>query len=248
MILAGPADAVTVVGRLLVEEGQSVRAGEVIAETDQLGLRTANVARLRAKIASDEAALARAHVEARNAAAQNRRVASLSEQGFVSASERDSSEAELKAAEARVAQAVADGEANRADLASAEAFRDLALVRAPYDGVILKVHARAGAKVGPDGIAELGRTEMMYAVAEVYDADVPRVSTGQRARVTSPALANPLTGVVERIGLKVGRLDTVETNPAAMADARVVEVEIRLDDSAAAARLTDLEVEVLIGL
>jgi HlyD family secretion protein len=65
--------------------------------------------------------------------------------------------------------------------------------------------------------------------------------------VRSPALPHDLEGTVERVGLKVGKLDALGTDPAAKTDARVVEVEIRLDDSAAVSGLTNLEVEVLIS-
>jgi HlyD family secretion protein len=55
-----------------------------------------------------------------------------------------------------------------------------------------------------------------------------------------------LTGTVERIDLAVGKMDTLGTDPAARKDARVVEVEIRLDDSRIARGLTNLQVEVEI--
>lgn len=87
----------------------------------------------------------------------------------------------------------------------------------------------------------------MYAVAEVYETDIPRVAKGQRATISSPALGRPLTGVVERVGLKVGRLSAVGADPAARNDARAVEVKIRLDDSKAAAALVDLEVDIVIS-
>ena len=45
---------------------------------------------------------------------------------------------------------------------------------------------------------------------------------------------------------RIGRQDVLRTDPVADADARVVEVEIRLDDPAAAAHLTNLRVDVLI--
>ena len=46
---------------------------------------------------------------------------------------------------------------------------------------------------------------------------------------------------------KVAKQDSLGTDPAARKDARVVEVEIRLDDSQAAAGLTNLQVEVEIA-
>jgi HlyD family secretion protein len=70
---------------------------------------------------------------------------------------------------------------------------------------------------------------------------------GQKARVKSDALARPLTGVVVRIRPKVQKLDEIGTDPAARKDARIVEVEVKLDDSAPAAALSLLQVEVEIG-
>jgi HlyD family secretion protein len=86
----------------------------------------------------------------------------------------------------------------------------------------------------------------MYAIAEVYEADIGRVRVGQQAQVTSPALPRRLVGRVERIGLKVGKKDVLSTDPVADADARVVEVEIRLEESEPAATLTNLRVDVVI--
>jgi len=86
----------------------------------------------------------------------------------------------------------------------------------------------------------------MYVIAEVYETDIGRVSVGQRAKALSPALEQPLTGTVERIGLKVGRMEALATDPISRADARIVEVEIRLDDSSRASDLTNLQVEVIL--
>jgi HlyD family secretion protein len=89
-------------------------------------------------------------------------------------------------------------------------------------------------------------TDEMLAVAEIYETDIGRVQVGQRATVSSPALADPLVGKVERIGRKIGKLDVLDADPVAKTDARVVEVEIRLDDAARVAALTNLQVEVSI--
>jgi HlyD family secretion protein len=133
-----------------------------------------------------------------------------------------------------------------ADLRGAQAELARAVVRAPVDGMVVKVIAHAGEQVGPAGILELAETGLMYAVAEVYETDIARIRPGQQAIVRSAALREPLLGVVERLGMKVGRLDTLGTDPAARSDARVVEVWISLADPARAAGLTDLEVEVEI--
>ena len=133
-----------------------------------------------------------------------------------------------------------------ADLAAAKASLELAVVRAPLRAQVLEIHAYPGERVGPEGIMDLGRTDRMYAVAEVYETDITRVKVGQRARVTTSAMTDELTGTVERISLKVGRLDAIGTDPIAKTDARVVEVFILLDDSAPVAGFTNMQVKVEI--
>jgi HlyD family secretion protein len=45
----------------------------------------------------------------------------------------------------------------------------------------------------------------------------------------------------------VQKLDHIGDDPAARKDARIIEVEIRLDDPRSAANLTNLQVEIEIG-
>ena len=134
-----------------------------------------------------------------------------------------------------------------AGVGAARAQLALSEIRAPIAGEVLEVHARSGEMVGLDGVVELGETDRMYAVAEVYETDIGLVHVGQRAVVESPALGAPLEGEVERIGLKVSRMDVIGTDPIAKTDARVIEVRIALDDSDKARALTHLQVEVEIG-
>jgi len=70
----------------------------------------------------------------------------------------------VQAAQAEVGRAKAAVEKAKADL-------DLAYVRSPRDGRVLKIHARPGEVVSKqeEGILKLGQTDQMYAVAEVYE-------------------------------------------------------------------------------
>ncbi len=219
-VIAGPAQAVAVVGELLVDKGDAVRAGQLIARLDDAELR--------------EAALQRADARVANAQAELARNARLRDGEVISESLHDKLKLEH-------AVALADSRLARAELARVQ-------VRSPIDGQVLDVHARAGERVGPEGIVELGQTQAMYAVAEVYETEVGAVRLGAEAEVTSPALPRALHGRVDRIALRVRKLDVLGTDPAARTDARVVEVEVRLDDAdaALAARLTHLQVEVAI--
>ncbi len=132
-------------------------------------------------------------------------------------------------------------------LALAHAQIATASLIAPIDGTVLNVLVHAGEAVGNSPIVALGDTTTMHAVAEVYETDVPRVRLGQRAKVTSPALDQPLTGMVVEIGRMIFKNDVLNVDPAAKTDARVVEVRIALDDGSAVVGLTNLTVDILIA-
>ena len=129
-------------------------------------------------------------------------------------------------------------------LAEARARR-LTLI-APIDGRILNILVKPGEVITTGPILAMGDTERMRAVAEVYETDIARVQLGQVARISSRALAKPIRGKVVRIGSMIFKNDILSIDPAARADARVVEVWIDLDDPAATAQLTNLTVDVQI--
>ncbi|NER84808.1 MAG: HlyD family secretion protein, partial [Leptolyngbya sp. SIO1D8] len=147
-----------------------------------------------------------------------------------------------------VAAAAAEVQAAIADVAEAQANLDQASVKSPLAGQIIKIHTRPGEIVGNEGIATLGETEQMMAIAEVYESDIAQVQLGQPATVTATAISETLQGTVERIGLQVEQQQVVDENPAANIDARVVEVHIRLDPASSqiVAGLTNLQVTAII--
>ena len=149
---------------------------------------------------------------------------------------------DVQAAQAEVDSALAAVETAQADL-------DLAYVRAPKASQILKIYTFPGEVVGKDGIADLGQTDQMYVVAEVYETDVNQVKTGQQARISSEAFSRELQGKVTQIGLQVRKQGIHSTDPVADVDRRVVEVKIRLnpEDNKQVTGLTNSQVEVLLN-
>lgn len=137
-------------------------------------------------------------------------------------------------------------------LALAEAQLALTLVRSPQAGQVLDVLAYPGEAVSPGGgpILSLGDTRQMFVVSEVYETDIGLVQLGQPATITSRNGAFPgtLTGTVEEIGLQIAKNDVIDDDPAANADARVVEVRVRVDQSDVVAALTNLQVDVAIDI
>jgi HlyD family secretion protein len=129
----------------------------------------------------------------------------------------------------------------------AEARAKRLTLLAPTDGRVLNVRIKPGEEIGSGPILTMGDTEHMRVVAEVYETDVPQVRIGQPATVSSRALSKPIGGRVVRIGNMVFKNDVLNVDPAARADARVVEVWIDLDDAALVESLTNLTVDVLIS-
>ena len=215
--IAGPSDA-SVVSKLWVEEGQMVEQGDILATLDTYGLRKAELKR--AEVDLD---LARKVLERQSALRQT-----------------------SATSEARLEEAERDVLVREAELVAAQELQSLARVTAPIAGQVLLVHARAGERIGASGLLELGHTQRMYVVAEVYETDIRLVKKGQAATISSPALSEPMKGSVERIGSIIGKNDVLDLDPVARTDSRVVEVFILLDDPQAVASLTYLQVDVEI--
>lgn len=150
--------------------------------------------------------------------------------------------------QADIAVAVANLDAARATLASAQQDLDRAYVHAPERGKVLDINVRAGERPGTDGIIDLGDTTQMTVEAEVYQTMIGRVTIGDPVIVSADALAQDLTGTVTAIGLEIGRQSITSDDPAANTDARVVDVIVTLDSdsSPVAASFTHLEAVVRI--
>jgi HlyD family secretion protein len=146
----------------------------------------------------------------------------------------------------------AQAEVNRAIAAMNRAKANLqqAYVRSPQDGQVFEIHTRPGELVANDGIADIGQTNQMYAVAEVYESDIAKVSPGQKVQIVGDFLPIELQGTVERKGLQVRRQNLVNTDPISNIDNRVVEVYIRLNQASSqkAASLSNMQVKVVIEL
>lgn len=268
--------------KLEVNDGQKVKAGDVLAYLETYSLKTAE--RDAAKVILDETR-DRLEMETTYGEAiieQNRRAVhlleiavdhahkemkrlealrlvkviqdqSVDDQKFLVDSregELAKAQAELRAAEAalgRIRSTVAVKSAE-AQLKSAEAQLELTIIRAPIDGAILKILTYPGERIGNDPILKMGNTADMHVIAEVHETDVGFVRVGQRVAINSDALHEPVQGMVEEIGELIYKNDVLNVDPRADKDTRIVEVRVKLENSEAVSRLTQLEVSVRIDL
>jgi HlyD family secretion protein len=218
-VLAGPSGssgAGAVIAELRVQEGDWVESGQVLAVLDDQLLHQAEVHRQEELLKEARVNLARLE---NLTASQTISRANLDEARF----KYSSLQAEMGVYQARL---------------------EMSLIRSPQRGQVLKIYTHPGEKVGPAGVLELGASDKMTVVAEVYETDVHRLSEGQVAVITSPALAKPAQGKVIKVGFRVGKMDVLSTDPVADTDARVVETTILMDDPAPLQRLTNLQVDV----
>ena len=144
---------------------------------------------------------------------------------------------DIEASESQVDQAIAA-------VRQAEAQLDLASVRAPQAGVVLDIHTRPGELISSDGIVELGSTQQMTALLEVYETDIGKVKLGQPTKLFADSRPDPLAGTVSEIGVKVKRQNVVNSDTSGNIDARIVEVRVQLDADSIqkVAGLTNLQV------
>lgn len=128
-------------------------------------------------------------------------------------------------AQAELEQAIAFLKQSQVDL-------DLTQIKAPIDGEILDIKAYGGENIdNADGVVEIGNTQQMRVVAEVYESDIADIKIGQKVEIRSEnkSFEGVITGKVVEISSKIGKKDVLETDPAASVDARVVEVKIAID-------------------
>ncbi|MDF5711077.1 MAG: ABC exporter membrane fusion protein [Nostoc sp. S4] len=148
-----------------------------------------------------------------------------------------------------IAAAQADVDSAIASVKQAQAEFDLSTVRSPITGQIMKINTWPGEIIGTTGIADLGRTQQMYVVAEVYETDIQKVHLGQSAIITSDAFPGKLRGKVTDIGLQIGKQNIFNNTIQADTDNKIVDVKIRIDnpvDNQKVTGFTDLQVEVMI--
>ncbi len=175
------------VAKVLVEAGDRVKRGQVLARLD--------VSVLAPQVASLDAALEQARAEADLAKAEFRRAEGVSASGALSAEETQRRKSAAITAEAKVRVAAAQLAESRARLGRAE-------VRAPADGMILTRAVEVGQTATPGGaplfrLSEGGEVELRGQVAE---QDLPLLKLGQKTSVRLTGIDKAFDGEIRLLG------------------------------------------------
>ncbi|MDC2988508.1 HlyD family efflux transporter periplasmic adaptor subunit [bacterium] len=104
-------------------------------------------------------------------------------------------------------------------------------LRSPIDGFILGINTRVGERPKNEGILDIGSSQKMEALIEVYESDIDRVFISQNVELSSEngGFQKNLKGKVIRISPQVKQRKVLSTDPTGDADARIIEVLVKLD-------------------
>ncbi len=175
------------ISAVLVEAGDRVRRGQVLATLDTSVLRP-QVARL-------AASLAEARAQAELSEAEYKRALGVQASGALSAEEIERRRAASVTAAAQV-------EVAAAQLAEARARLYRTELRAPDDGLVLTRSAEVGQFPTPGGepLFRLSRGNEVEVRAQLAEQDLPRVAVGQPVVVRLTGIADAFKGRVRLIG------------------------------------------------
>ena len=104
-------------------------------------------------------------------------------------------------------------------------------LRSPIDGFILEINTRVGERPKSEGIMDIGSSQEMEALIEVYESDIDRVFISQNVELISEngGFKETLKGKVIRISPQVKQRKVLSTDPTGDADSRIIEVLVKLD-------------------
>lgn len=104
-------------------------------------------------------------------------------------------------------------------------------LRSPIDGYILDINTRVGERSKNEGILDIGSSQNMEALIEVYESDINRVFISQNVELSSEngGFKKILKGEVIRISPQVKQRNVLSTDPTGDADARIIEVLVKLN-------------------
>ncbi len=171
-----------------IEEGQRVKAGDILATLDDSETRV-DVELRRAQVSAARAQLAEAEAGSANADREYKRQQDMAERKLTSVSALDSARAQSEGLRARVASQTSAVRVAQEALAAAQVQLDNTIVRAPFDGVVTVKAAQPGEMISPisagggsirTGIGTIVDMDSLEIQVDVSEAYINRVQPGQK--------------------------------------------------------------------
>ncbi len=212
---------------LLVNEGDQIRKGQPLAIFDSRP-------QIEAEIAEVDAQIQSAAIDVELQQREVSRYAAAAKVGAAAMVAYEEKQDELRRFQREGVELIAKRRSLETDLAESELL-------SPISGTVLKIHSRVGERPSSDGVMEVGASQSMEALVEVYESDINRISIGQPVTLTSEngGFQGTLEGGVERNTPQVRQRQVLSTDPTGDADARIIEVDVVLSPESAQ-RVTQL--------
>lgn len=223
-----------VVREVLVQEGDRVVAGQILARQEDDEARLA-LQRARAEVAQAESQLRQIQVDISTARREFERLQRLVDTNFVAAQRLDQARDAIATAEARLSSQQASVQTARARMAEAAYNVELTVIRAPADGRIVRRYANPGAGASTLNVSNMFDLEPdapRIARAEIVESDIPNVTVGQAVEITPEGDPSKVyVGSVLRRAAVFGARKLASDDPSQRSDERVVEVVVAAGDA-----------------
>ncbi len=227
---AGPEGARIAV--IPVTTGDFVKKGDLIATLSDHDRKKAQLNIVRSEIPILKAQIKSASAVLDFARSEYKRSSALVQSSAGSLARKEKTDKDFKQAQAELEILISRLDAAYANEVLAIQELKQSEILSPMDGTILHVHTRAGERIGDDGVVDMADLTKLDILAEVYERDIVRVKTGQKAEIIAPGISDKIKGEVYEIGYMVQKNDLTDTDPLAARDRRVISVRIAITPDA----------------
>ena len=223
-----------VVREVLVQEGDRVTAGQILARQEddepRLALQTAA-----ANLSEAESQLRLINVDIATAQREYDRLARLKDSNFVAAQKLDQARDAISQAQARLGSAQSAVQTARARRDQAAYDVELTVIRSPAEGRIVRRYANPGAGASTLNVSNMFDLEPdapRIARAEIVEADIPNITADQAVEITPEGDPSKVyVGKVLRRAAVFGARKLASDDPSQRTDERVVEVVVAVNDA-----------------
>jgi HlyD family secretion protein len=231
-VIAVAARRAGIVSEVLVQEGDLVTKGQVLARQEDAEPRLA-AASAEAELAQIRAQIEVAQVQLSSAGREYERMKGLAASNFVAAQKLDQAHDAVRQAQANLDAQRAAVAAGQARLDQARYELELTIIRAPADGRIVRRYANPGSGASTLNVSDMFDLEpagKRIVRAELSESALPFVVVGQTVRLSPEAdPGKSFTGKVLRRAAVFGARKLQSDDPGERSDERVVEVVVSAD-------------------
>jgi RND family efflux transporter MFP subunit len=223
-----------VISEVLVQEGDFVHKGQILARQEDQDARLA-VKSAKAAVVQAESQIPLMQVNLRTAQRESERLKTLIASKLVSQQQVDQAGDTVASTQAQLGMQQSAVQTFEAQLAQAEYNEDLTIIRAPMDGKIIRRYANPGAGASTLQVSDmfdLAPATRHIVRAEIVESAIPDVYVDQEVEIVPETETDKLSvGKVMRIAPAFGARKLKSDTANEAADERVVEVVVSADDT-----------------